>query len=76
MPDLKLKCGAQEYGYETQDVNVAIALVLLQYHRQDAHAQVGPGGGGGGVAQETRHAAGKSSKKPDRPNLDMEWGIF
>ena len=81
MPDLKLKCGAQEYGYETQDVNVAIALVLLQYHRQDAHAQAGAGGGGGGVTQGARQATGRSSKKPDRPGLDMdttegEWGIF
>ena len=79
MPDIKLKCGAQRCGYETQEVDAAIAIILLQYHRQDAHAQAGAGGGG--VSQGARQASGKSSKKPDRPNLDMattegESGIF
>ena len=81
MPDIKLKCGVHGCGYETQEVEAAVAITLLQFHRQDAHGQAGAGGGGGGVAQGARQASGKSSKKPDRPNLDMdttegEWGIF
>ena len=81
MTDQKLKCGAQGCGYETPEVDIAIAWGLLQYHRQDNHAQVGARDGGGGGAQGARQATGKSSKKPDRPSLDMdttegEWGIF
>ena len=81
MPDIKLKCGVHGCSYETQEVEAAVAITLLQFHRQDAHGQAGAGGGGGGVAQGARQASGKSSKKPDRPNLDMdttegEWGIF
>ena len=81
MPDQKLRCGAPECGFETPEVDIATAVVLLQYHRQDYHAQVGAGGGGGGVAQGARQATGKLSKKPDRQSLDMdttegEWGIF
>ena len=72
MTTLKLKCGAQGCSFETPEVDTAIAWGLLQYHRQDSHAPVGAGGGGGGDAQGARQATGKSSKKPDRPNLDMD----
>ena len=81
MTNLKLKCGAEGCSFETPEVDAAIAWGLLQYHRQDSHAPVGAGGGGGVGAPGARQVTGKSSKKPDRPTLDMdttegEWGIF
>ena len=81
MTTVKLVCGAQDCGFKTPEVEAAIAWGLLQYHRQDSHAPVGAGGGGGGGALGARQATFKSSKKLDRPNLDMdttegEWGIF
>ena len=79
MSDVQLKCGAPEFTYVTEEVSAEIAWGLLQFHRQDNHVQQGDGGGGG--HQPRGAASGKSSKKPDRPSLDMdtteeEWGIF
>ena len=79
MTSMELKCGAQGCSYVTEEVPVDIAWGMLQIHRQDYHGQQGGGAGGG---QPPRPAApSKTSKKPDRPALDMdmsegEWGIF
>ena len=72
MADQKLRCGAQGCGFETPEVDIAIAMVLLQYHNQDDHAQVGAGDGGGEGTQGARQATDKSTKKPDRASLDMD----
>ena len=72
MTNLKLKCGAEDCSFVTPEVDTAIAWGLLQYHRQDSHAPVGAGGGGGVGAQGARQSTGKSSKKNDRPTLDMD----
>ena len=76
---MQLKCGAQGCSYVTEEMPVEIAWGMLQIHRQDYHGQQGGGAEGG---QPPRPAApSKTSKKPDRPFLDMdmsegEWGIF
>ena len=66
MPDQKLKCGAQGCGYETPEVDISIAVVLLEYHRQDDHAQVGAGvgdGGDGGTQGARQATAGAYDKE-------------
>ena len=73
---MQLKCGAPGCDYTTEEVAVDIAWGLLQYHRQDNHPQ--QGGGGAAPRQAAPH---RSSKKPERPDLDMDmsegdWGIF
>ena len=78
MTGMQLKCGAPGCSYTTEEVAVDIAWGLLQYHRQDNHPQHGDGGSQPPPRQAAPH---RSSKKPDRPGLDMdmsdgEWGIF
>ena len=65
--------------YVTEEVSAEIAWGLMQFQRQDNHVQQRVGGGEG--HQPRPVASGKSLKKPDRPDLDMdtregEWGIF
>ena len=69
MTSIQLKCGAPGCGYLTEEVIMDIAWGLLQFHRQDNHAQ--QGGWGGGDHPPRQAAAGKSSSKPDWLGLDM-----
>ena len=39
MTDVKLKCGASECSYMTEEASVEIVWRLLQFHRQDNHVK-------------------------------------